>query len=48
MSLLKSAVKYSAAKSVTDKAFGKGATSTLVAASLVEKSNARGRKKRQK
>lgn len=42
MSYLKSAVKYSAAKTVTDKAFGKGVLSTVAAASLVKKSNSRG------
>lgn len=47
MSLLKSAVKYSAAKTVTDKALGKGTLSTVAAASMVKKSNARGKKRKQ-
>jgi len=41
MSYLKSAIKYSAAKTVTDKAFGKGMLSTVAAASLVKNSNTR-------
>lgn len=46
MSLLKSAVKYSAAKTVTDKALGKGVLSSIAAASIVQKSNARGKARR--
>ncbi|WP_427813306.1 hypothetical protein ACQKTA_07325 [Enterococcus sp. 22-H-5-01] len=48
MSYLKSAVKYSAAKTVTDKAFGKGMLSTVAATSLVKKSNARSRSRKLK
>lgn len=44
MGLLKSAAKYHVAKSVTDKALGKGTLSTVAAVSMVKKSNARGKK----
>ena len=42
MSYLKSSVKGSAARTVTDKAVGKGMLSTVAAAALVKKSNSRG------
>lgn len=48
MSLLKSAIKYKAAKTVTDKVVGKGAVSTIAAASIVKQSNQRGKEKRAK
>lgn len=48
MSLLKSALKYKAAKTVTDKVVGKGAVSTIAAASMVKQSNQRGKAKRAK
>lgn len=43
MSILKSAVKFKAAKKVTDKAVGGGAISTIAAAKVVSKSNERSR-----
>lgn len=47
MSLLKSAVKYSAAKSLTDRALGKGTLSTVAAASMVKRSNNRSKRRKQ-
>lgn len=46
MGLLRSAVKYKAAKKVTDKALGDGALSTIAAAKVVKKSNQRSRDRR--
>ncbi|MFS6999207.1 hypothetical protein AB6819_14515 [Carnobacterium maltaromaticum] len=46
MSLLKSAIKFKAAKTVTNKAFGNGTISTLAAAKMTQKSNARGNARR--
>lgn len=45
MSILKSAVKFKAAKRVTDKAVGGGAISTIAAAKIVGKSNERSRER---
>lgn len=46
MSLLKSAVKYKAAKKVTDKALGGGVLSTVAATKVVKRSNERSRNRR--
>lgn len=46
MSILRSAVKYKAAKKVTDKAIGGGVVSTVAATKIVKKSNQRNRKRR--
>ncbi|MGM0217371.1 hypothetical protein [Enterococcus sp. AZ126] len=46
MSLLKSAVKYKTAKSVTNKVVGDGLLSSVIAADMVKKSNARGKRKK--
>lgn len=48
MSYVKSAVKYSAAKKVTDKAFGKGMLSMVAATSIVKNSNDRGKARKLK
>lgn len=48
MSLLRSAVKYKAAKKVTDKALGEGVVSTVAATKLVKRSNERGRQSAKK
>ena len=45
MSILKSAVKFKAAKKVTDKAVGGGAISTIAAGKIVSKSNERSRER---
>ena len=41
MSLLRSAVKFKAAKKVTNKALGDGVISTIAAAKITKKSNKR-------
>jgi hypothetical protein len=46
MSLLKTAVKYKAAKKVTNKVMGKSALSTVVAAKVVKNSNERSRNRK--
>lgn len=46
MSLLKTAVKYKAAKKVTNKALGNGALSTVAAAKVVKNSNERSRNRK--
>lgn len=46
MSILKSAVKYKAAKKVTNKVVGDGLLSSVVAAKAVKKSNERSRQRR--
>ena len=46
MSLLRSAVKFKAAKKVTNKALGDGAISTIAAAKITNKSNERSNKRR--
>jgi hypothetical protein len=46
MSLLRSAVKFKAAKKVTNKALGDGAISTIAAAKITKKSNERSNKRR--
>jgi|GEM_PF-1268586 len=48
MGLLKSAVKYKAAKKVTNKALGDGVLSSVVAANAVKKSNQRSNERRKK
>ncbi len=48
MSLLKSAVKYKAAKKVTDKALGDGIVSTVAATKIVKRSNERSRQNAKK
>lgn len=48
MSILKSAVKYKAAKKATDKVLGNGLLSSVVAAKTVKKSNERSRLRKEK